>query len=127
MRPELISDWIRSGRKFDVYPPEPEFIDQYGRDWWAWWKSLQPKWRADLPALDQTVPEGAEWPELMKAGANGYFMIVYSLTWWTTHAESLEDTDAATKAFQDVYFVLTQITNLARIRAAEGGEQSPKR
>lgn len=121
----MVADWIRAHRRFDSIPPEPEFLDQYITDWLSWWKSLQPAWRAQLPDYDRTVPEDAEWPELMKGGANGFFLIVFTLTWWTVHAVTEEQSEGGKKAFLDVAFVLKQMTiKLARENSVE---PSPKR
>lgn len=78
IRPPEIAAWMKNGRRWK----DMELVDheKFGRQWWAWWLSLQPSSRnGDEPALP-TVD--MDWSQLRKPGKNGFLLLMISLVWW---------------------------------------------
>jgi hypothetical protein len=93
-------------------------VTEYGQSWWMWWKTLQPKWR-DIGEgkLSREVPEGEEWSQICRGGANGFFMIVLTLGWWIMAAD--QNTEQRTDenlclAMEDVEWVLDRMVMLIK-------------
>lgn len=64
-------------------PPRLRTLDDFVADWRACWAALQPaertldsngKYNAPKPEMD--------WSYLAKVGANGFLLLMLSLTWW---------------------------------------------
>jgi hypothetical protein len=79
----VVATWLKDGRKYDVHPAIPD-IRAYSDAWWAWWTSLQPKWRVVfMENLSQeTPPAGEMWSMCLKAGCNGIFVVFLTIAWW---------------------------------------------
>jgi hypothetical protein len=57
--------------------------ERFGKQWWAWWSSLQPDSRLhDDPTLISLPTAGMDWTALRKPGKNGFLLIMVSLAWW---------------------------------------------
>lgn len=86
-RPELINAWLKCGRKFQTMPIiSTSDAGAFGDSWMKWWAHLQPKWRGDGPVFSRDASEGADWTELQKGGANGFFLILLGYCWWGSAA-----------------------------------------
>ncbi|KAJ7030236.1 hypothetical protein C8F04DRAFT_961982 [Mycena alexandri] len=85
LRPEQVNRWIHCGRgrkgRPDMTVRNPA---EYGRQWWAWWDTLQPAWRGKDSAGAWLIAGsyGKEWDELMFWGQNGVLSVVASLYFW---------------------------------------------
>ena len=92
-RPDVIPAWLKSGRKYEA-PPKISDLNKFSQCWWEWWNALQPEWRdkKGTGRLSRKTPEGETWSQLYRGGANGFLMIILTLSWW---AMSLSD-DACT-------------------------------
>lgn len=91
-------------------PPRLRSIEAFTADWWAWWRSLQPAERAiDDDGNCDTPSIFMDWSALAKVGANGFLLVMMSLTWWgKLQADS--DWQCAVK---DVTAVLRSLPKLA--------------
>ncbi|KIM74212.1 hypothetical protein PILCRDRAFT_14653 [Piloderma croceum F 1598] len=75
-RPPEIAAWMKNRRPWkDVDIVDTEL---FGRQWWAWWLSLQPdsRKRHDEPTADM------DWAKVQKPGKNGFLLIMLALVWW---------------------------------------------
>ncbi|KAL1738319.1 hypothetical protein HDZ31DRAFT_70128, partial [Schizophyllum fasciatum] len=78
-RPEAIGDWIKRARSTSYMPqhaknqPPEDFVDDWATSMWAWWSSLNPKWRERN--IDGKVSwadeKGGSWLDLHYPGLNG--------------------------------------------------------
>lgn len=62
-------------------------------------------------------PEGEEWSQICKGGANGFFMIVLTLGWWIIAADqNTEQRNDANLhlAMEDVEWVLDRMVTLIK-------------
>jgi hypothetical protein len=82
-RPAEVKRWIATGRGHT--PIEIGNVDIYAKNWWRWWKRLQPAWRKyDNKDSKNNTPPGNvdDWDCLLVPGANGLLGVVASLYWW---------------------------------------------
>ncbi|KIJ14163.1 hypothetical protein PAXINDRAFT_79801 [Paxillus involutus ATCC 200175] len=60
-------------------------LNKFCAEFWAWWSTLQPKWRVLplQPGTLHTIHEVAgDWTTLDKPGLNGFLSILAALKWW---------------------------------------------
>lgn len=83
-RPAEVKRWILTGRSRT--PIEIGNVEAYAKNWWNWWRKLQPTWRVydDTEKPINVVPPGQveRWECLLVPGANGIISVVASLYWW---------------------------------------------
>jgi len=130
-RPDLLSNWIQCGRKYEAQPQIND-ISAYSAAWWAWWSGLQPSSRrGDAPnKLKKIATDANDWVELQKGSANGFFGMVLALSWWANAAKTEDEREAVGKAIDDVLWVLDQIIAnppRQRKRAANSDEGSARK
>lgn len=115
-RPDVVSRWIKCGRKYDVQP-KIENVPLYAAAWMSWWTELQPRSRKDLK---RSVAASENWDALQKGTVNGFFVVLLALSWWVK-AENREDKKMLEFAMKDVFWVLeTMILTLSQ--SADGAE-----
>ncbi|KAI0281132.1 hypothetical protein BGY98DRAFT_902412, partial [Russula aff. rugulosa BPL654] len=80
-RPREISVWMKNGRRWtDV---DLDDTERFGKQWWDWWHSLQPKSRIRRYQSRSTSPTlEMDWSGLQKPGKNGILLVMISLVWW---------------------------------------------
>jgi len=107
VRPREISVWMKNGRRWtDV---DLDDTERFGKQWWDWWHSLQPKSRIRRYQSRSTSPTlEMDWSGLQKPGKNGILLVMISLVWWGS-ASSRDESWLA--AIVDVTEVLTCMKN----------------
>ena len=72
-RPKEIANWIKYGRKPSAAPTfkGEEALGKIAKEFWAWWKALQPSWRVwpreiTLYKLPEQGEYGEEWTSLLQ-------------------------------------------------------------
>ena len=124
-RPEEVNSWLKYGRKYHAMPSVDGTVDKFGDTWMKWWAHLQPEWRGGNDGFSTDAPDDADWTELQKGGANGFFLILMSVCWWGAavlddNGEEIEPAYSKwLKAIEDVQWVLESMV--------EGLETSNKR
>ncbi|KAJ8494862.1 hypothetical protein ONZ45_g13091 [Pleurotus djamor] len=92
-RPAQIQWWVHRGRRQPVVISN---VTTFAEEWWTWWKTMQPEWRAvrDVNGyltvrhrvFDLAISEAPDaWSTMDKHGANGFLSVVASLGWWAQH------------------------------------------
>jgi hypothetical protein len=83
IRPEVVSHWLKHGRKY-TKPPVITNSQDYGNAWLAWWATLQPTWRRGSGTLPSAIYqcENEDWGKLRLSGKNGMFLVLVSMVWW---------------------------------------------
>ncbi|KAJ7437708.1 hypothetical protein FB451DRAFT_1416690 [Mycena latifolia] len=82
-RPQAVKDWIARARNWTTLPKigrvrTQGLVGTFARDWWAWWKALQP----DEHVVD-TTPSEADWSKMTKLhGNDGLLQVMAALLWW---------------------------------------------
>lgn len=106
-RPQVIHAWIKRART-STYRPAID-TDKFEHEFWAWWVSIQPKWRKIKAGTTVRVISGG-WDALNVPGANGWPSIVAALFFW---GHQLRSTKAGLSswnlAVDDVCWVLQQL------------------
>jgi hypothetical protein len=84
--------WLKNGRKYSMSPKVTDLLD-YATSWQTWWRGLQPEWRrlADGTLSREVPDEGEEWEAIYRGGANGFFIIVLSISWWVLALDGKAD------------------------------------
>ncbi|TEB32019.1 hypothetical protein FA13DRAFT_1791282 [Coprinellus micaceus] len=139
--PSQVSQWIAlKGRAKSQAPNLAPKV--FGTQLVAWWTSLQPDWRVNVPVdgdvskLSREVPANETWARLNKGGSAGMYIIVLCISWWykALDPDSTPPTEL-TALVRDVAFVLGSLipgrsASLPGKRAtapAEGEEPASKR
>lgn len=126
-RPEQIDVWLRYGRKFKKEKLQlVDSVTEYADDWLSWYRALQPKGPRQEFNVLQTSARGkidvsADWSELKKGGANGFFMILVSLVLWSLALETEEQRALFDTALHDVDWVLRSVTGSLGIAQSKRG------
>lgn len=118
MRPPQVYAWTQRKHQYETPPETPP---TFGAAVKLWWAHLQPEWRKDgpdKPLLRSEEPE-EEWPELMKAGKNGFVLIVLALCWWLKQAVYLDDRADCFSVLEDVAWVLRQMVDKLQLAEDE--------
>ncbi|KAJ7020768.1 hypothetical protein C8F04DRAFT_907597, partial [Mycena alexandri] len=88
LRPQAVSKWIGVGRTRTNKIPDVADTARYGDEWYAWWDSLQPKWRTRdrtgnwKMGGDTEYGGDEEWGYLDRPGPNGCLSVVAGLYFW---------------------------------------------
>ncbi|KAJ7715643.1 hypothetical protein B0H16DRAFT_1805044 [Mycena metata] len=111
-RPIQVGNWIQYARKG---PPKPAITDveQFGKEWWDWWRLMNPNWRQPLRSgrLEQ-ARGGEEWDSVDLSGPNGVLNAIICLRWWKDTLEGNEDEEQEIKwqiAVEEVIWVIEAI------------------
>jgi hypothetical protein len=81
IRPPEIAVWMKNGRRWRDM--ELDDHERFGKQWWAWWSSLQPSSQLhDDPTLPSLPTVAMDWTALRKPGKNGLLLFMVSLAWW---------------------------------------------
>ncbi|KAL0570882.1 SERTA domain-containing protein 3 [Marasmius crinis-equi] len=89
-RPKWVGSWVARARNPEYRSKDPEDYkaSKFLTEWWAWWGSLQPKWRAfdqaKRPRASSEYTEGS-WDTIRVSGPNGLTSAVAPLV----HAASV--------------------------------------
>ncbi|KAF9062499.1 hypothetical protein BDP27DRAFT_1142833, partial [Rhodocollybia butyracea] len=83
LRPPQIAAWFKNrrnpGRMMKVWTPEIGLA--WREEWWAYWRSIQPKGRIQNNELVR--PESLDWDKLRdKGGVDGFLLVMLTLLWW---------------------------------------------
>ena len=91
---------------------EIEDMEHFGRQWWAWWISLQPNSRiCNKDTYDTSLPSlEMDWTLLKKPGKNGMLLIMLALVWW---GKAVDRDNGWLKAVADVTVVLPCILGVS--------------
>ncbi|KAJ3743032.1 hypothetical protein F5050DRAFT_1551295, partial [Lentinula boryana] len=84
-RPMELTTWINYGRyNKKRIKITPERVHQFAVNFWIWWSSLQPSWRAvgedNRPLAAKEMKD--DWKSLDHYGQNGWLSLVVCLRWW---------------------------------------------
>lgn len=112
-RPQPVADWLDRQPGFHVAPPIGTPLE-YGTSWCTWWRSMQPRWRREGDKLGDVQLSRCEmvdeaWVNVAKAGCNGIFLVLVSLSWWLVAAKEDSDRCWCLEAIDDVGWVLKQL------------------
>ncbi|KAJ6503452.1 hypothetical protein C8R47DRAFT_1250442, partial [Mycena vitilis] len=100
-RPKEVHTWIKGARK---KKPEIKNLENFVREFQAWWMALNPAWRIEDGHLIQEVK--GSFDTLRVPGVNGFYSLLIVLKWWW---EEDGPTDAWVTSFQDVTYVLSAL------------------
>ncbi|KAJ7894478.1 hypothetical protein B0H14DRAFT_2198429, partial [Mycena olivaceomarginata] len=98
-RLKAVGVWVKNARKGN---PDIGSASGMEREWWAWWKSINPGWRMRDGELLREGDGG--WDVLRCPGQNGFLNIIVCLKWWRSSMET--PSDAWMCAVADVKWVL---------------------
>ncbi|TFK51472.1 hypothetical protein OE88DRAFT_1611330, partial [Heliocybe sulcata] len=82
---EEIHRWNSVGKPWDKkLMPKIADLKKYKKGWREWWVSMQPDWRVQSGKwlLDRELSHDDDWAILGRAGPNGVFGTLMSLSWW---------------------------------------------
>lgn len=75
---------MKRHRKIKVLPPIK--LDEFPLEWCAWWLVIQPSWRQEVTNSSwppsQVTASKSDWTPLKKAGLNGFYLVMLTLSWW---------------------------------------------
>ncbi|KDR66323.1 hypothetical protein GALMADRAFT_147927 [Galerina marginata CBS 339.88] len=110
-RPLVVKEWISRARSPN-YRPQISDLDQYHKDYNAWWASLQPTWRL-LPdgSVDFDAFDG-KWEVLERPGRNGLLSVLAALFFWGLAVRKGKTMGNWLEAVQDFDFVVTCVCGL---------------
>lgn len=82
-KPTEVSYWQKSHWPWKDQGLRMKPLAQFEKDWWSWWKSLQPNARgADDAEYMQPSRVDMDWTTLRAPGRNGFLLVMVSLAWW---------------------------------------------
>lgn len=120
LRPPQVYAWTQRQHKYDTPPDTPS---TFGEAVKLWWTHLQPEWRKGSDGtLVRSEDLEEEWPELMKAGKNGFILIILALSWWLKGAVYLNDRAECFSVLEDVSWVLRQMVDKLQLAEDEWEE-----
>ena len=110
-RPPEVRFWISRGR---TTQPKISNLANFEKNWWKWWKGLQPPWRAvfkvegSLDCTHHPVLTGdRDWSAINKHGRNTFFSIMATLFWWGIASSKPPTEDSSwLAAIEEVVWVL---------------------
>ncbi|KAH8115647.1 hypothetical protein DFH11DRAFT_1834535 [Phellopilus nigrolimitatus] len=106
-RPSVVDNWLKRARNYKKLPDVPP-ASKYSVDWEKWYRSLQPpgpRQEAGAFPLPQSDVHG-DWSKLRVGGANGVFILLITLAFWSVGLQTPDDTDKYESAVGDVLWVL---------------------
>jgi len=75
---------MKRHRKIKVLPPIK--LNEFPLQWRAWWVIIQPSWRQEVIGSSWPPPQAtaskSDWKSLKKAGPNGFYLVMLTLSWW---------------------------------------------
>ncbi|KAJ6589189.1 hypothetical protein B0H19DRAFT_921606, partial [Mycena capillaripes] len=78
---------------------------QFEKDWWGWWRDINPSWRKESEPMDRG--SDGPWKTMDYHGQNGFLNVLMGLKWWRdAMPEGSKEWD---KAVEDVIWVLTKM------------------
>ncbi|KAJ7250225.1 hypothetical protein C8J57DRAFT_1026729, partial [Mycena rebaudengoi] len=103
--PAEVHEWVKAACRGS---PEINDVEAFGKQWWLWWKGLNPEWRLQGGIL---VREGTgDWGGLVCPGTNRFMNIVVCLKWWGTELVTKgQPTEGWLDAVRDVMWVLEKM------------------
>ncbi|EMD32483.1 hypothetical protein CERSUDRAFT_77484 [Gelatoporia subvermispora B] len=131
-RPEELTKWFTSGRNYKKLPTVQN-TKTYGISWLAWWRALQPQWRASsiapssssLPPAIYEDPSN-DWKTLKKCRPTGFVILLVGLALWAQ--ASPRASREWKRALQDVYQCLRHfVPNSAKRPTLVALERAPKK
>ncbi|KAF9471309.1 hypothetical protein BDN70DRAFT_939042 [Pholiota conissans] len=84
-RPPLVSEWIRYARS-PKYSPKTLKLNIVSSMFWAWWRGLQPEWRAD-DGSGVLPRSNGDLMTIRKPGKNGLLSVLALLFYWGIEAQ----------------------------------------
>jgi hypothetical protein len=130
-RPEEVKWWNGRGKKLANIPVFT--VVEFAMSWTSWWQSLQPSWRAQKSwPPSRVVPLEEDWKIFHQGGANGLFIVVMCLSWWSSRAKTAKERTSFEAAKADVAWVFEQVCAslppvVGEKRACEGLPNEPKK
>jgi hypothetical protein len=112
LRPQQITNWIKSKKK-DVVPSFK--LGTFAKAFKEWWMTMQPSWRTEGNLLIRDVPEDETWQALRKGGTSGIYIVIVGLSWWVKAQLAEKDTDAW-MLVDDLSWVLQQMKESLAVR-----------
>jgi hypothetical protein len=112
LRPQQITNWIKSKKK-DVVPSFKR--GTFAKAFKEWWMMMQPSWRTEGNLLIRDVPEDETWQALRKGGTSGIYIVIVGLSWWVKAQLAEKDTDAW-MLVDDLSWVLQQMKESLAVR-----------
>ncbi|KZS93890.1 hypothetical protein SISNIDRAFT_485483 [Sistotremastrum niveocremeum HHB9708] len=120
-RPNSLSQWVKSGRKYN-YPPKLE--PNFGTLLRSYLMALYPTWRqppsdeGQPPSNDwpppRNLPDNEKWETILKSSHNGLYMIVLSFACWRVSPSF--DNNVYVSTLEDFVWVLESIYRKFDIR-----------
>ncbi|TFK46466.1 hypothetical protein OE88DRAFT_1739359 [Heliocybe sulcata] len=115
-RVEEIHRWNSVGKPWDKkLMPKIADLKKYKKGWREWWVSMQPDWRVQSGKwpLDRELSHDDDWAILGRAGPNGVFGTLMSLSWWFYALQEGQRFDQEgeqfMEAFDDVDWVIRRM------------------
>ncbi|KAL1724980.1 hypothetical protein EV714DRAFT_277958 [Schizophyllum commune] len=129
-RPGDIGEWIKRARSTTYAPTPPEdqppadFVEDWAASMWAWWSSINPKWRArNNNGRLADMKEGGSWAELYYAGPNGHLSVFKGVKWWFDLAGNSRGSMAWLELVKDVQWALDGV--LRQLNASSEDNDRP--
>jgi hypothetical protein len=113
-RPSQVAWWVGCGRKAT---PKITDIPGFAKQWWLWWKGLQPTWRniasaqGPLTLAHRAVVDGeGGWVDVERHGQNAFYTILATLRWWgAALGDACKEDEEWLSAGVDVEWVLSNL------------------
>ena len=113
-RPSQVAWWVGCGRKAT---PKITDIPGFAKQWWLWWKGLQPTWRdvssaqGPLTSAHRAVADGeGGWVDMERCGQNAFYAILATLRWWgAALGDACKENEEWLLAGVDVEWVLSNL------------------
>ncbi|KAJ7195541.1 hypothetical protein GGX14DRAFT_376999 [Mycena pura] len=98
-RPKCVGIWVKNARKGT--PTIEGGVEGMERDWWAWWRRINPDWRL---RGDELLRLDGDWGVLKCPGQNGFLNVIICLKWWRAAMEG--PSEAWERAIADLKWAL---------------------
>lgn len=100
--------------------PTIKDIHTFGKQWWSWWGTIQPKLHEHNSADLLVIDGHGDWDVLKKPGKNGLHIVLLLLAWWGLLAADtlcngydIRDHKHWNDVVKDVAWVITQMVDWA--------------
>ncbi|KAF8144423.1 hypothetical protein K438DRAFT_1631811 [Mycena galopus ATCC 62051] len=100
--PKAVGIWVKNARKGT---PNVGSAEQMEREWWAWWRAINPAWR--LKDGDVVRDGDGSFDVMRCPGQNGFLSVIVRLKWW--HGSMEVPSDTWNHAIGDVKWVLEKM------------------
>lgn len=116
-RPSQVTWWVGCGRKAT---PKITDIPAFAKQWWLWWKGLQPAWRnvaafqGGLTSAHREVADGdGGWVDMERRGQNAFYTVLATLRWWgAAIGDTCTENEEWLSAGADVEWVLSNLLEM---------------